>query len=228
MRRLIFAALFLPPIAICLLALFGKSSSTELAYEVGSIYAGIIIGTNFTLFVQPFTKHRGDSLKEFFNPFIQRRRYYSTYGNLQENISIITIFLLCAITIIENYTFFGQSLGSNPVTAVKGVAIIGAIYAFILVGLGMWFDFWIWQGKLQYYVIAFFAFFFLLSIVVSVSEEFLQTPFFAVGMVSRAIATIVIEKWHYQVERSVYKFAYISTFFLLIMSFSLRLLSMTT
>lgn len=198
---------------------FTRSYNHQLAYEIGSIYAGAVIGTGFTFLVLSII-----DLSELSPIEILRNatRNLGTRGSGSGcTVTIGTSALLGIMAIVGDNKFFGHSFGANPNTTVIGVAILGVYYAMILGTMSMWFDYWIWRGKLFDYAIALSGTLFVLYVVAVLSSVFLRTPFFAVGIGSRAISSIIVQKWHYKADKGItFGFA-ISILAILLVSFVL-------
>jgi hypothetical protein len=201
---------------------WARSYSAPLAYELGGIYAGVIIGAYLTIISQSLSERWFIPLREAIN-MIFRGEGRRLRLNQQEGGAILGLSLVfVAMTIIGDYRFLGQSLGSNHLAAVIGMGIIGAIYAMILWGLLAWFDHWIWRGGLLDYAIALGAFVFIISIVGALSGAFVKTPLFAVGIGSRAVSSVIILKWRGNAHTGVGANFYVSVIFLLILALILR------
>jgi hypothetical protein len=209
-------------IAVLAGIVWARSYSAPLAYELGGIYAGVIIGAYFALFAQAFSKGRFMPLREAIR-ITFRGEGRPLRLNQQEFAAILGLSAVFGVmTIIGDYRFLGQGLGNNNVTSVIGIGVVGAIYAMILFGFVVWFDHWIWRGGLLDYAIALGAFLFICSIVGGIFSVFLKTPLFAVGMGSRAVSSVIILKWRGNAHMGVGANFYVSFIFLLVLTLILR------
>ncbi len=194
---------------------FVQSINQQLAYEIGAVYAGIILGTNFAFFIQPFKDMRDKSLRKAIGESFQRE-YKLLHGSIEEYMATLGLGCLLAImTITDNYTFFGNNFGSNRVFAVISMGFVGAIYGLTLLASGIWFDYFLSQSKVISYVLALLEVLFLLSLVVAVSNAFIATHFFAVGIISRSIASIISHKWGFRHGRDMHIYGYSAIVFML-------------
>ncbi|MCB9454214.1 MAG: hypothetical protein H6672_22500, partial [Anaerolineaceae bacterium] len=138
------------------------------------------------------------------------------HGSTEEYMATIGLGCLLAImTIIDNWTFFGNNFGSNRVSTVISMGFVGTIYGLILLASGVWFDYFISQSKAISYVLALLAMLFLLSLVVAVSNAFIATHFFAVGIASRSIASIILHRWEFRHGRNMHIYGYLGIVFML-------------
>lgn len=202
---------------------FVQSSNQQLAYDIGGIFAGAIVGITFALFVRPFTDIRGKSISEAISILFQRQNRWIR-GSKSEYIATMGMGALLAImTIIGNYSFLGNEIGDNPTSTIVVFGIIGSIYGLTLLAYGLSFDYCIWQGKLFYYAIALLETLFLLSIVVAISNPFLATPFFVAGIMSRSITSIIIYQRDYSPDKSIHVYGYVAICLVLLIPLIYRL-----
>lgn len=167
-----------------------RAVNEQLAYAVGSVYVGTLVG--FALYVR--SDLEGMTIDEAVRSLLRKNtRYGWIKGDKSEYFVILGMSaLLIVITLIGDYRFFGHALGDNRTAALIGMGIAGAVYAFFLMANDIWFDLLIWQGKLMYDVIAVMNQVFLLVIVIGVSSLVVPTPFFAAGLVSRAVTSFIL------------------------------------
>lgn len=108
-------------------------------------------------------------------------------------------------------------------TAIVVIGVIGSIYGLTLIAEGLWFDYWIWQGNYLCYAIALLEKLFLLSLVIAISDYYLGTLFFAVGIISRSMTSIIIYKQGYSPDRDIHIYGYLAICLVLLVPLIYRL-----
>lgn len=172
-----------------------KQLSLMLAYEIGGIYAGILLGAAFSLHILSYKDVLSRPLTELFDDALGNTRInleWKWRGNRNGLGQIIGIgLLLVSMTIIEGYTFFGHILGNNPTASITIMAIAGIVFGAILSLSVIWFELLIWQEKILFYAIALGVSIFLIAVVSGFSAMFFDSNlFFVVALATKNIASV--------------------------------------
>ena len=127
------------------------------------------------------------------------------------------------ITLINDGTFFGEIISENPIIALVTLALAGIFIGFINTAMPLWFDSFIWQGKLIYDVIAVGALSFLISMVGAFWYLFFTNLLFTIVFGSRAIVVILIYRFNFDFGQDTRHYALITLVFVLFLPLIYRL-----
>ncbi len=200
----------------------GEPISREIAYHLGAIYAGIVIGANIALFFYPFVDLRGLSLRDAFAETtpLQRTGYgrFRRGRNPKQDINTVSVSVLSVLLLplSGDHTLFGITLPDDPFAYFMTAGLAGLLFGMVLSIQRIWFDMLVWQGKINFYAIALVQFCFIMAIIAGFFGVWAPTAFFAVALGSRNITNALVFIRSYKLDATGRVYGLISIGFVLV------------